>query len=421
MAGLTGRRPVVGWVLFDFANSPFTTLVVTFVYATYFTQVIAPDPVTGTLLWSRAITITALIVAVLSPLLGAIADRGRSRRGFLIATTVISSAATAALYWVLPGQVLIALVLFVMANVAFEFGTVFYNAYLPDVSTSETIGRVSGWGWGLGYVGGLFALALALVGFVRADPPWFGFAAGDESIRATNLLVAVWFLVFSVPCFLFVRERRTQQQPVGVVLRSAIRQLIDSFRHVRRHAKTWRFLVARLIYNDGLVTIFAFGGIYAAGTFGFTTQEVLIFGIVINLAAGLGSVAMGYLDDRLGAKTLIVLSLVGLIGAAVLAVLATDRTLFWVAGVLLGVFVGPNQSSSRSLLARLAPEDMRSEFFGFFALSGKLTAFVGPFLLGEVTARTESQRAGILVVVGLLAIGLLLMLRVDSDRSDTRV
>lgn len=404
------KRSVIAWVLYDFANSPFTTLIVTFIYATYFTEAIASDAISGTVLWSRAVTITAIVVALASPVLGAIADRGGLRLTFILFSTLISAAATTALYWILPGQIIAALVLVIVANIAFEFGTVFYNAFLPDISTPRTIGTISGWGWGFGYIGGLAALVIALVGFVQTDAPWLGFSIENgENIRATNLLVAGWFLLFSLPLFLFVREKRTRFAIGRRVIPEAMQQLWQTFREVRRHKETAKFLLARLIYNDGLVTIFAFGGIYAAGTFGFSLREVIFFGIVINLAAGLGSIAMGYLDDWIGAKRTIVLSLLGLIGATLVAVLAVDRNWFWAAGILIGIFVGPNQASSRSLMGRLAPADMRNEFFGFFALSGKLTAFIGPFLLGVATDATDSQRVGVAVVLLMFVVGLALL------------
>ena len=200
-------RAVWSWALYDFANSPFTTLVVTFVYGTYFTQAVAADPISGTALWSRAITITALIVAIASPVLGAIADRGGYRKRFVLLSTLVCVGATTALYAVLPGQVTAALVLFVIANVAYEIGTVFYNAFLPDLAPPSQIGRISGYGWGFGYVGGLLALVVALLTLIRPEVPWFGFSkALGENVRATNLLAAAWFLVFSVPLFLWVRR-----------------------------------------------------------------------------------------------------------------------------------------------------------------------------------------------------------------------
>jgi UMF1 family MFS transporter len=409
------KRAIWSWSLYDFANSSFTTLVVTFVYATYFTQAIADDPVHGTALWSRAVTITALVVALCSPVLGAIADRGGYRKLFVVVATLICVIATAALYTVLPGQVMAALVLVVIANIAYEFGTVFYNAFLPDLSPPGRIGTVSGLAWGLGYIGGLLALAFALLTLVQPEVPWFGFSTEDgENIRATNLVVAVWFLVFSVPFLLWVPEDRSRVSVSGRVITEAFAQLRHTLIEVRKYRQTVRFLLARLVYNDGLVTVFAFGGIYAAGTFGFAFEEVLLFGIVINVFAGLGAAAMGLLDDRIGGKRTIVISLLGLTAAALLAILATSAMWFWIAGILIGVFAGPNQAASRSLMGRFVPHELENEFFGFFAFSGKLTAFIGPFLLGVLTEVSGSQRVGVSVVVVLFVLGLLLLLPLDE-------
>jgi UMF1 family MFS transporter len=409
------KRAIWSWSLYDFANSAFTTLVVTFVYATYFTQAIADDPVHGTALWSRAVTITALVVAFCSPLLGAIADRGGYRKLFVIVSTLICVIATAALYTVLPGQFIAALVLVVIANIAYEFGTVFYNAFLPDLAPRGRIGTVSGLAWGLGYIGGLLALAFALLALVQPETPWFGFSTEDgENIRATNLVVAIWFLVFSVPLLLWVPEDKSRVSVSGRVFMDAFAQLKHTLIEIRKYRQMVRFLIARLVYNDGLVTVFAFGGIYAAGTFGFDFEEVLLFGIVINVAAGLGAAAMGVLDDRIGGKRTIVISLFGLIAASLLAVLATSPMWFWIAGILIGVFVGPNQAASRSLMGRFVPHELENEFFGFFAFSGKLTAFIGPFLLGVLTDVSGSQRLGVSIVVVLFVLGLVLLLPIDE-------
>jgi UMF1 family MFS transporter len=316
----------------------------------------------------------------------------------------------------MPGQVVAALVLVVIANIAYELGTVFYNAFLPDLAPPGRIGTVSGLAWGLGYIGGLLALAFALLTLVQPEVPWFGFSTeGGENIRATNLVVAAWFLVFSVPLLLWVPEDRSRASVSGRVIVEAFAQLKHTFVEIRKYRHTVRFLLARLLYNDGLVTVFAFGGIYAAGTFGFAFEEVLLFGIIINVGAGLGAAAMGLLDDRIGGKRTIMISLVGLIAASLLAILATSALWFWVAGILLGLFVGPNQAASRSLMGRFVPHELENEFFGFFAFSGKLTAFIGPFLLGVLTGVFDSQRVGISIVVVLFALGLVLLWPLDEQ------
>jgi UMF1 family MFS transporter len=395
------RRAVTSWALYDFANSSFTTLIVTFVYATYFTREIAGDPTYGTTLWSYGVAITGISVALLSPFLGALADRGGYRKALMLAATVVCITATALLFFPTSGQIVRALSLFVIANVAYEMGVVFYNAFLPDIAPASHIGRVSGYGWAAGYLGGLVCLVLALVGFVQPEVPWFGLSReGAEHIRGTNLLVAVWFALFSLPALLWLKEDKSRVSPAGTpILRTTIRQLQETFREIRNYEQVLRLLLARLIYNDGLVTIFAFGAIYAQGTFGFGTVEILIFGIVLNVTAGLGAFLMGFLDDVLGGKRTIQISIVGLFLASLLAVLSPTKTVFWIAGILVGCFAGPNQSASRSLLGRMVPPDKENEFFGFFAFSGKATAFLGPLLLGTLTSVLGNQRMGVAVVL----------------------
>ena len=415
-AGRGSRAAIWSWALYDFANSPFTTLVVTFVYAIYFTEVVASDSNTGTVLWSRAVTITAIVVAFASPVLGALADRGGYRKRFIAIATAICVVATTALYAVEPGEVVAALVLVIIANIAFEFATVFYNAFLPDVAEPKRIGAVSGIGWGLGYIGGLIVLVIALYFFVLPEEPIFGLTTENgENVRATNVLVAAWFVVFSIPLFVWVKEDKSLVSRPGAIAKESWIQLKRTFAEIRKYRQIVRFLVARLVYNDALVTIFAFGGIYAAGTFGLSLEQTLVFGIVINLAAGVGAVAMGYLDDRIGAKRTIVISLLGLIVATIIAVTAADVVWLWVAGVLIGIFSGPNQAASRSLMGRFVPPRLENEFFGFFAFSGKLTAFLGPFLLGLTTQVTGTQRLGVAVILVLFLIGLVLLMFVDEQ------
>ena len=420
--------------MYDFANQPFTTLVVTFIYGTFFTKVIAENEIVGTMLWSRGITITAIIVALLSPIMGAIADRGGYRKLYLIFWTWVSIIGALILWFPVEGQVVFALTAFIIGNVGFEMGGVFCNAFLPEITTKKNIGRVSGYGWSFGYVGGLIALAIALLLFVNPDIPIFNLdKSTHEHIRATNIMVAIWFAIFSIPTFLFVNQEKRPKQKIKPMIIESIIQVRNTFRNVRQYKEMTKFLIARLIYNDGLITVFAFGGIYAAGTFGFSFQDILIFGIVLNVAAGFGAFLMGFLDDMIGGKTTIQISNVGLIVACIIAVSAPDRDLFnitlpiigsmlitgksmfWLSGILIGIFSGPNQSASRSLMARFVPKDRENEFFGFFAFSGKATAFMGPFLLGVLTQIFESQRYGIAVVILFLIVGFLLLRSVDED------
>lgn len=403
--------------MFDFANSAYTTLVLTFIYGTYFVKAVAPDEISGTALWSRGVTLTALCVAFLSPVLGAVADQGGLRKKFLFLSTLVTVGGTAVLYFIMPGQVVWALFWFVVSNIAFELSNVFYNAYLPDISTKNNIGRISGIGWSVGYVGGLAAMIIAMIGFVSPDVPWFGFTKeAGENIRATNLLVAAWFAVFSIPLFLLVRDpARPRQASFLQTAQKGVRDIATTFNDIRKYREIVKFLAARLIYNDGLVTIFAFGGIYAAGTFHFTFEEIMIFGIVINVAAGTGAFIMGFFDDRLGGKTTVQISNIVLALATILAVIAPGKSLLWVAAVLIGLFAGPNQSASRSLFGRFVPPEKENQFFGFFAFSGKLTAFMGPLLLGILTDLFDSQRAGVAVIALFFILGAVLLAFVKEE------
>lgn len=406
-------KTIASWCLYDWANSAFTTLVVTFVYSAYFTDAFADDPGRGTALWSRGISISALLIAALAPIAGALADRG-DRKRYLGVCTLVCVVASAALAFVRPSQpnaVVLALTIFVLANVGFEIGLVFYNAFLPRITTLVRIGRVSGYGWSLGYAGGLGALVVALFVFVP-ETPLFGISTEEGfNLRATNLLVAVWFLVFSVPALLFLKDEQVARQTLRVG--RAFADLATTFRHLGRYRQTARFLLARLFYNDGLVTIFAFGGIYAVGTFGFSFEQLVLFGIVINVGAGIGALAFGFLDDRLGGKTTITISVIALSVATIISVVAQTQTMFWVSAVLVGIFVGPNQSASRSLMARFVPKAHESEFFGFFAFSGKVTSFMGPALLG-VLSDAYNQRVGVASVLLFFLIGGVLLWRVDE-------
>ena len=409
-------KAIAAWALYDWANSPFTTLVVTFIYATYFTRAMAPDEILGTAWWSRGVSLSAFVVALVSPVLGTLADRGGLRRPMMLAATFACIAATASLTYVAPNTpnaVLLSLTLFILANIGFEFGMVFYNSLLPTVASPAKIGRVSGYGWGLGYVGGLVCLIIALAGFVQPEIPWFGVSRENGfNIRATNLLVAVWFAVFSIPMFLLMRGERRETTRVDVL--GAFGDLWRVLQQIRRYREAAKFLLARLIYNDGLITIFAFGGIYAGGTFGLDFAQILMFGIVINIAAGIGAFAFGFVDDRIGGKSTVLVSITALTIATGIAVWAPSTAWLWTAGIMIGTFAGPVQSASRSLMGRFVPPDRQTEFFGFYALSGKFTAFLGPLILGAVTLTFNSQRAGVATLLVFFVVGGLLLTRVDE-------
>ncbi|MFQ5763653.1 MAG: MFS transporter [Rhodospirillales bacterium] len=419
--GRQGASPLglFGWCLYDWANSAFPTVITTFVFAAYFTKGIAADVITGTSQWGLAISASGLAVAVLSPLLGAVADNGGRRKPWIGALTLICVVASS-LLWLArpdPGFVILALTLAALANFAFEMGMVFYNAMLPDLVPRERIGRLSGWGWGLGYAGGLVCLGLTLVALVQAETPVFGLDKdAAEHLRATGPLVAVWMAVFALPLFMWTPDTPSRGLTFADAVKEGWATLLGTLRRVRDYAHIVRFLVAHLMYAEGLNTLFAFGGIYAAGTFGMDFSELILFGIAMNVTAGLGAAAFAWVDDWIGPKRTIMIAVAALAVLGLVLVLVEGKTLFWAFALPLGVFVGPAQSASRSLMARMAPAALRTEMFGLFALSGKATAFVGPAVLAWVTALAGSQRAGMATILAFFVVGLAVLWRVPDVR-----
>jgi len=418
------RREIFSWSLYDFANSAFTTVIVTFVFSRFYAEVIADDPTQGAVWWTYAVNISAIIVALFMPILGAVADFSGRKKAFLLGVTAESILFTVLLFFVGPGDALVAGILFVAANVGFEAAQVFYNGFLPEISERTTMGRVSGWGWGLGYLGGVLCLAVAL-GMYELWLPEEGFL----NVRSVTLLVAAWWAVFSIPMFVFVKERAERQvAEAGGYVVTGFRRVVRTFREIRTFREAGKLLLARLVYNDGLTTIFAMAAIYVAAVFGMDTGDVIVMGILINVAAGLGAFGFGYVDDRIGGKATIIISLLVLSVGTVIGSTTRSATGFWIAAVLIGLMVGPNQSASRSLLGRFVPDTKHAEFFGFFAFSGKLSSVAGPFVYGTLLSLTDSHRISMGSILGFFLVGLVILLTVDekegiaaADAYDARV
>lgn len=412
LSKLKNKKEVISWSLFDFANQPFSTIIVTFIYGAFFTNYIVADEHLGTLLWSTGISVTAIVVSLFSPILGALADRGGYRKFFLIFFTWISAIFSIILYFPDAGDIYFALIVFIIANISFEISTVFCNSYLPDLTVKGNIGKVSGFAWGLGFFGGLSALFLSLYLFPDLDPE-----VNSEEIKRINILVGVWFMLFSLPTFLFLKDRKAEKLK-KIHLVDSIESLKKTFIEVIKYRTILKFLISRLFYNDGLITIFALGGIYAVETLDFAFEEVMILGIILNIAAGVGSFVFGFLEDKIGVKRVINISLYVLIIATLIAFISPEtnssKELFWFAGVLIGLMIGPNQSCSRSLMSQLTPKEKQNEFFGFFALTGKATSFLGPLIFGVIT-KFYSQQLALWVVIVFFLIGLFLFNRIDFN------
>ena len=403
------NKQIISWSLYDFANQPYTTLIITFIYSAFFVNYIAPNEIEGTFLWANAISITAIIVAFLSPLLGAFADETGYRKFFLVFFTILCSLFTALLYFPEKGDLSLAIIFVIISNIAFEMGCVFCNSYLKELSNDKNIGRVSGNAWGLGFLGGLSALFISFALFDVNNP---------QEVKQICVFVAIWFVLFSLPTFIFLEDsKRTMVTKKDIS--SSFTSISTTFKEIRNYKKVVNFLIARLFYNDGLITIFALGGVYAVGSLNFTMNEVLILGIILNVFAALGSFVFGSYEDKIGTRNVINLSLVILIISTILAFVAPwtnyPKEVFWIAGVLLGSMIGPNQSCSRSYMSQIIPANKKNEFFGFYALTGKATSFLGPLLFGLIT-KFYSQQMALLSVVVFFIIGWLLFNKISLSK-----
>ena len=427
------KRTIFSWSIYDFANQPFTTITLTFIYSTFFADVIVSGGTQGTVLWGRAITFSSLIIAILSPIMGAIADNGGYRKIFLIFWSWICIVFSFLLYYPLQGEIFFALTMFCLANIGFEMGGVFLNAYLPEIAPRNKIGRISGYGWSFGYLGGLIALSICYILFISPENPTNPLTGNllnienYEHIRIINIFIAVWFAIFSLPTFLFVPDS-TKTKKINIkLLASSFISLKNTFNEIKKYKEILKFLIARLIYNDALITIFAFGGIYAKKVFDFGFNDIFLFGIILNITAGLGAFLFGFIDDIIGGKKTIQITNIGFVFACLLAAFAPNltnfsffgveisgRLLFWISGCFIGIFSGPNQAASRSLMGRLTPKNKENEFYGFFAFSGKATAFIGPLLFSSIVAITGNHQYGLIIVALLFLIGIFFLSKVDE-------
>jgi UMF1 family MFS transporter len=427
------------WALFDWANQPFFTVITTFIFAPYFANVMIGDAVKGQTAWAFTQSASGLIIAVMSPFLGAMADAGGRRKPYVFFFQCLLVLGCIALWWAYPARPDLAGFIswaVVLATVGAEMSIVFNNAQLPNIVRPEHIGRLSGYGWGLGYIGGLIALALVLAaqGALAPDP-------SHVVERATGPVSALWLAIFVLPMFLFTPDLAMDpQRPLLQSAREGGVALLSTLRQLRHYRNVLTFLIAFMLYNDGLAAIIAFGGVYASATFAWTTTTLGIFGIVLTVFAIPGAFLGGRLDDRIGSKRTILIATTGVIIAAigivgvtpdhVLYVVpvkaleptralfgSTQEQVFMAFALLLGICLGPMGAASRTMIGRLAPEHMVGEFYGLFALSGRATAWMAPFAIGIVTAATHSTRLGIGCVVVFLVLGFALLLGMREERA----
>ncbi len=419
------KKSIFSWCLYDWANSAFSTVIITFVFSVFFSRNMMDDETLGAAWWGYAIAISGIFIAVLGPFFGAVADHSGARKRWIFGLSMLCIVPSALLWFAQPlagpANIFFILTLIVIANIGYELSQVFYNAMLTHIAPKHLLGRVSGWGWGVGYLGGLAALAIALFGLIGIGDmePWFGISGQDgANIRATGPLTALWFLLFMIPLLIWTHdiERRPMKTREAMVL--GLRQLGRTIREVKHHKNLVQFLVASAVYRDGLNTLFTVGGIYAAGVYKMDFIEILFFGIGLNVTAGLGAFLFAHLDDKIGSKRTVVFSLIGLIitGAAVL--FSTDKMVFTSLALGLGLFMGPVQAASRTMAGRLAPRGMVTQTFGLYAFTGKSVAFIGPLAYGAATHYYGLQQAGMFTIILLWIIGLGLLTMVEETRED---
>jgi UMF1 family MFS transporter len=443
------RSAVISWIFFDWAAQPYFTLITTFVFAPYFATHVASDPASGQSLWGFATAAAGLMIALMSPVLGAIADASGRRKPWIAAFGALLVIGSGLMWFGKPGDVSVIpslLLAYGIATIGVEFATVFNNAMMPTLVPPDKIGRLSGTGWATGYVGGILSLILVL-GFLAASPetgrtlfgfmPLFGLdPVTHQGDRLTGPLTGIWFVIFVLPMFLLTPDYPAKRR-LREALRAGLTDLRQTLAELPKRKSMATFLLANMIYTDGLVSLFAFGGIYAAGTFGWNTIQIGSFGIILAIAGTFGAWLGGKLDDKLGPKRVIAGSMLILL-VAIVAILLVDKNsvflievappvpggalfaaaaerAYLVLGCLIGMAGGPLQAASRTLLIRLAPKDRIAQYFGLFALTGKITSFIGPLLIGAVTAITASQKAGMAVLVLFFVAGLALLRRVGEE------
>jgi UMF1 family MFS transporter len=436
------------WAMFKWANQPVFTVITTFIFAPYFTSAVVGDPIHGQALWGYAQSVAGVCIALASPFLGSMADAAGPRKGWTLAFQVPTILGCVALWWVKPAAgpeaLFWALAAITVITIGAEVSIVFNNAMLPTLVRHERIGRLSGFAWGLGYVGGIVSLMVVLLGFSLPEHPWLGLdKALHENDRFVGPLVAVWIVVFVLPLFLFTPDQRHSGLRRLDAARQGIQQVIATLRQLKHYRNIASFLLARMIAYDGLNAVFAFGGIYAAGMFGWETTSLGIFGIVILVFGAVGCWVGGWLDDRIGSKPTmqgavigVLLATIGILSMTRDSVLfgvrvdgptpgvhgalfgTTAERIFMLFGIMIGIFGGPMQAAARSMMARLAPKPLLGQFFGLYALTGEATAFFAPLLIAAMTTMSGSQRVGLIAIVIFLAVGFALMLPVREVRAE---
>ena len=407
-------REVWAWAMFDFANSGYTTVVITAVFNVYFVAVVAQGAVWGTFAWTLALSVSYAMVVLSAPLIGAYADVHAAKKKLLVITTIGCIAATAALGLVGPGDLALGIALLVVSNYFFGTGENLIAAFLPEIARGHALGKVSGWGWGLGYIGGLLTLGLCLAYVTYAQ----GLGHGSEQfVPVTMVITAVVFLLAVLPTFAWLKERaRPQPLPDGGYA-GVFARIWHTVQHAREYRDLMRFLVCILFYQAGVQSVITLAAIYAVEAMGFQTNDTIMLILVVNLTASLGALAFGHIQDRIGHKSTIVLTLLGWLLTIGVAWMAQTPGVFWIAANLAGLCLGASQSAGRALVGYLSPAQRRAEFFGLWGFAVKLSSIFGPLTYGAVSWLTGGDHRQALLTVGVFfVVGLLILASIDVQR-----
>lgn len=397
--------------MFDFANTSFSVMIVTVGYTLYFKTVVAGGGGHGDFLWGTSVSISMLITALISPLLGAVADFTTNRKFFLLIFTLASIVCTACMYFITAGMIIPGMILFIIANVGFEGGIVFYDSFLVDLTEGSHVGRVSGYGFAMGYLGALVTLIIAM-------PLYDGGFTPENliNVRFSFLIGAMMFLIFSLPMFLGVREGHRTPEHTESFLRAGYRRLKDTLTHIRRYRNVARFLLAFFLYNDGILTVIAFASIFAQDTLHFTISEIVLFFAIVQSAGIIGSVVFGVITDKIGPKKTITITLIMWVSIIIASYFTTTATMYYIIGIFAGTAIGSTQSASRSLMTLITPGEKKTEFFGFYdGFFGKASAVIGVFLFGLISEALQSQRIAILSIGFFFVTGLILLQQVKEN------
>lgn len=408
------KREVWAWAMYDFANSGYTTVVITAVYSAYFVAVVAGKAAWASFAWSAALAVSYLAILLSAPLLGAYADLHGAKKRLLALTTLGCVLGTAALALPEPGDIALAVTLIALSNFFFGSGENLIAAFLPELARGRTLGRVSGWGWGLGYLGGIVSLgvALAYIGYVQQAG-----GGAPEFVPGVMLLTAGLFTLFALPTFLILRERAIHHPLQSVLTRSAYSRVIESLSHARQYEDLARFLLCIVFYQAGIMTVITLAAVYAQQALHFSTRQTIEMILIVNITAALGALAFGYMQDKLGHKRSLALTLIGWLVMVGLAYTATTPGRFWLAANIAGFCLGASQSAGRALVGYLSPKAHRAEFFGLWGLAVKFASILGPMTYGAVVWVTAgNHRMGMLLTGIYFVIGLMVLSAIDIRR-----